>query len=267
MLAQHRLYKHNREFKKLERKLSHWYPLGSSDDSFRIDHGSNYFSFFKRLGSVKVAGIYNNNKLVGDFIGVLRDIPLGGSKNMSTWYLCDLKLLPEHRGNRLSLDLFMIGRKYLARCRSFYGISMNSGDKPNHILRLARRIPLLKMKSILLYIYSLNYDQMCSASPYLKRGRGRISFLSLRSKKDLILKSSKATMPLLHVQWGENISVLDETVFLDPQPEHQHMFCVPEHDPLREELENAGIETRITATIIFHCMEESDWKFVLTSEI
>src|SRR5258705_11548925 len=39
---------YNQYMKDFEQRMSHWYPLG--DDTFRIDHGDNYFSFFRRMG-------------------------------------------------------------------------------------------------------------------------------------------------------------------------------------------------------------------------
>jgi hypothetical protein len=115
------------QFKRLEHKMSHWYPLGSEGESeyFRIDHGQDYFAFFRRLGSVHVAGVLSGARLVGDCIGVLREVPLNRFTNSTkpilskVWYICDLKLKKEYRGKRASLDLFLMARSHLQICNRF----------------------------------------------------------------------------------------------------------------------------------------------------
>ena len=69
------------------------YPLG--EDRFTIDHGSDYFAFFDRLGETVFHIYLDGPKVVALGAAVLRTIPNTDGKEQKVWYLCDLKVHPE----------------------------------------------------------------------------------------------------------------------------------------------------------------------------
>lgn len=80
----------------LERGIT--YPLG--EDRFAIDHGSDYFAFFDRLGETTTFVALDGDAVVGCATGVLRDIDRAGRRSQA-WYCCDLKVTRSHRGRRI----------------------------------------------------------------------------------------------------------------------------------------------------------------------
>jgi hypothetical protein len=238
------------------------YPLGS--DSFKIDHGKDYFAFFDRLGQssdmVHYHAALDGDRVVAVGAGVIRRVP------ERTWYLCDLKVHPDYRGTHIPLQ--MLGGAFLPnylRCARGYSISMNPGDgRPNRIVKLLGRFRWAPIRlATTLKIFSLNATEMQAAEPLLKKHRGAVSYLSLRGIKDIVLSSTRSPMPLLHAQFGPCASQgLDQ-----PQPGSMHMFCAPEGDPLIQELRAAGAEPTASASVIHHRMPHSDWRFILTSDI
>jgi len=244
---------YNDKLKKFEHELSNYYPLGR--DHFRIDHGLNYFSFFTRLGSVNYIMALNKGEIIASCCAILRQI--NGEK---IWYLCDLKVHPNYRGNKMSIRMLLKYVYKLKHSRKVYGISMNNSKK-NRMLNLANKNSLLKFKSdLILMIYSLNYDQMLKALPLIKFYLyPRASFISLRGKKDLILKSTQKPMRLLHLH-NKNIGI-------NPQKGYTHMFCCLKNSKLYNELNKINITTNISANIIHHGMDNYDWRFIETSDI
>jgi hypothetical protein len=248
----------------LEKKAD--YPLGANE-RFHIDHGSDYFAFFKRLGNLHYLAACDNEKVVAVGAGILRHIPIKQeSQPQNVWYLCDLKVDPDYRGKHIPMQMFMRSAYKALSCSIGYAISMNPKEGENRIARLFKNhswIPVDTPKT--LFIFSLTAHQITRILPVLEKYRGPVSFLSLCGKKDLILQSTQAPLPLLHAQFGP---------CQDPSPTHKlpqegytHMFCVPENDPLCEDLKQADIASTASASIISRGMQESDWKFILTSDI
>ena len=78
-------------------KLRNWYPL--NNDHFTIDFGKNYFDFFKTIGTDGFHCVYiDNNKISGS---------LCCRYTRNSWYICDLKVLPEYRGKQITYKLFL----------------------------------------------------------------------------------------------------------------------------------------------------------------
>ncbi len=252
----------------LERGVS--YPLG--DDRFEIDHGADYFAFFARLGAcsffVAIDGAgTEDEEIVAVAAAVLRRVPRApGAKAEKTWYLCDLKVRPGRRGERIPWKMLLHGfpRKY-PRCRRGYGISMNPGDgSENRVVRMAQRYRLVPIGlATVIHLYSLDAEAMRTLAPALEDARGPLGYLSLGGVKDIVLASTGEPMPLLHVQFGP----CAEPALPEPQDDHVHMFCVPEGDPLERRLASAGHAPSATASVIHHRMKSWDWRFILTSDI
>lgn len=240
------------------------YPLGA--DFFHLDHGGDYFAFFRRLGELRYYAMVDGARVVAVGAGILRDVPAPGGGTVRTWYLCDLKVHPDLRGKHLPLRL--LGAAFLPcylRCRRGYAISMNPGDgRPNPVTKLLGRFRWAPLRAAgRLVFYSLSHDEMVRARPLVERHRGPVSFLSLRGKKDLILRSTGSALALLHVQHG----ACAERGESEPRSGHVHMLCAPEGDPLAAALDASGTRPSADATVLSHAMTGWDWKFVLTSDI
>jgi hypothetical protein len=239
------------------------YPLGT--DSFRLDHGADYFAFFDRLGAVRFHAALDGETLAAVGAGVIRRVPFRrGEPARRAWYLCDLKVDPHYGGRGLPRRLFahQFIRCYLA-CPRGYTISMNRANGANPVARLLGRFKQAKLApNTKLILYSLDENQMRAVEPLLIAHRGPLSYLSLAGKKDLILGSTGRRMPLLHVQFG----ACAEPGLSAPQPGHVHMFCAPEGDELERACAAAGLAAAASATVLAHGMQ-SDWRFILTSDI
>lgn len=241
------------------------YPLGN--DCFRLDHGSDYFAFFDRLGQVNYYVALDGDRVAAVGAGVLRQVPdRQGEVPCFAWYLCDLKVHPAYQRQRLSLRLLHHAiASNLEICDRGYAISMNPGDGcPNRLVRVfLRGAPDLFRFSTTLGIYCLDAVSMQTLEPLLTTHRGPISYLSLKGIKDLQLQSNGQILPLLHVQWGSAA----QTRITEPLLGYIHMFCVPENDELAGILTQQGIQPGAIASVISHGMDNSDWRFILTSDI
>ena len=249
------------------------YPLG--DDRFEIDHGDDYFAFFDRLGDTSYFVVLDGQRIVAVACGILHSVPpRAGEKPQSVWYGCDLKVHPDYRRRRLPWAIFKhaFPRKYPI-CGRGYGITMNPGDgSKNRVVQLVERFGLAPISvGATLALYSLSADEMASIRTLLETERGPIGYLSLAGIKDIVLESTGAPMPLLHVQFGPR-SETDRSGrrghwHSEPQTGHVHMFCTPTDDSLHASMKERGFTPSATATVIQHRMGSWDWRFVLTSEI
>jgi hypothetical protein len=253
------------------------YPLG--DDFFQIDHGLDYFAFFDRLGEVNYytaldfCQIKNNEqslfpeRVAAVGAGILRQVSYNqGEKPLPVWYLCNLKVHPDYQRQFLSLRILTHAIfQDITRCNRGYAISMNPGDgSPNRYARILEKFSPVKFScTTQLGIYSLDAETMGNLEPLLVEHRGVISYLSLKGVKDLKLQSTGENLPLLHVQWGESVGKGDS----ETMPGYVHMFCLPSNDELTAILASQGIYPNATASVISHGMDDSDWRFILTSDI
>ena len=137
-------------------------------------------------------------------------------------------------------------------------------ERPNRVALMLSRFSLAPMSiATKLGIVSLDAKQMREVEPVLREHFGCVSYLSLAGKKDIILQSTGAAMPLLHVQFGP----CAEQGHPEPLDDFVHMFCVSIDHPLIEILEHQAIYPSATATVVHHRMEQWDWGFILTSDI
>lgn len=249
------------------------YPLGR--DSFQLDHGPDYFAFLDRLGEeVDYRVALEGDDLVAVGAGALRQVPLRhGGPLVRAWYGADLKVHPEHRGRRIPLRLLgsAFPWSYL-RCPRGYGISMDPGDgRANPVVRLMGRWRWSPLRlATILVLWSLDRDQARAALPLVEARRGPLRFRSLAGVKDLVLQSTGARLPLLHLEWttGAAPGARDpSTTVGEPQPDTTHMLCAPHDDPLASDLQARGLRPSARASVIAHRMQGCDWRFVLTSEI
>lgn len=237
------------------------YPYG--DDFFKLDHGQSYFSFFERLGDPIFHIAVDGEKVVACAAGVLRSIPT--SKGiLKSWYLCDLKVHPSYRSQRIPARLFRkkLFLNYL-RCGRAYAVSMNPNEGENRVVKITEKLPYFPIGfEALLNIYSMDWPQMNDMAANIEKIVGPISYLSLAGKKDLVMKSTGSRLDLIHVQHGP----LAEKQILEPQKNSTHMICAPKDSALDSVL-NSRIPISATASVIGYRMRNVDWSFVLTSDI
>lgn len=173
-------------------------------------------------------------------------------------------------------SLFFLG---YAECSQGYGIAMNpspsSGVQLPNMVKLAKHFRLISTQvSAQLFIFQLNKAQLTKVKPLLELHRGTISVCSLRGIKDIVLQSTQTPMPLYHIEWsfgnqrdhqkiGTYVQIED---VLDPNA--VFMFCVPQTDELFGLLTAAPfcLKPNGSASVVSSGMD-SDWKFVLTSDI
>eukprot|EP01125_Pyxidicula_operculata_P012979 TRINITY_DN4272_c0_g1_i2.p1 TRINITY_DN4272_c0_g1~~TRINITY_DN4272_c0_g1_i2.p1 ORF type:complete len:299 (-),score=36.97 TRINITY_DN4272_c0_g1_i2:119-1015(-) len=268
------------------------YPLGS--DSFKIDHGKNYFTFFSRLGELDYFVVSENQankndepKVVSVVAGVLRKIyPIKDNPEISTkvWYICDLKVIPSHRGNWIPLKILASFFWYGVR-KSWCGYAVNMspnlpvGKEHLHrssLLKTMSYFPLIKAgHQTTLIFFSLDKEQIEKALDVLKVHRGQIAYLCLSGIKDIVLQSTGKPLNLWHVQFGPC------GVFSQSSPESEigivrqepieggtHMFCAPYDDPLVSTLKSEPFNfTPSASASVLGVGVDSDWKFILTSDI
>jgi hypothetical protein len=236
------------------------YPYGQ--DRFRLDHGDDYFAFFDRLGDVLYAVALDGDEVVSVGCGVLRTIPSGAGSTQA-WYVCDLKVRPDHRGRHIPLRfLAALAPDAYLRCGRGYAISMDPPSGENRVVRLIERFALMPVRrAARLSLYTLDAEAMRSLAPVLERRFGPIGYLSLAGIKDVVLESTKTPMPLWHVQHGP----LGRPQTTEPEPGGLHMFCVADGDPIEPELR--GLDASARASVVAHRLGDTRFDFVLTSDI
>ena len=250
-----------RDLATFERAFS--YPLG--DDRFHIDHGVDYFAFFRALGEPEVLVATMDGELAGVLVAVRRHLP------HPVWYLCDLKVAPAAGGLLLARRLLRAwaephrarGAGHAAGLPPAFGVSMDRARGENPMRRLARRCAGLEVGPTL-GIWSLAHDAFCRLVPLLERALGTIGCHDPRGRKDLVLASSGAPMPLLHVQHGPFVRSDRQS---GPRLGFTHMLCLPLADPLAAELRAAGADPAATASVLHVGMHAFAWRHLLTSDI
>jgi len=284
---------YNPNLKLFELKTLQKYPLGH--DSFIIDHGKDYFAFFKRLGEINYLIIQDNDNktIVGTACAIIRKyfvLPLSseisqtndtGNKiitdktkkhnigKISFWYLCDLKIDEAHRGQNLTSKIFMnMYHKYMCRCHRGYLISMDpNSTQIIHIFNKIDKILHTNNIQTKLLIYSVSIIVMKEIERFFNCMFGDISYISLAGTKDLILTSTNKPMEIYHLQHS-SFAAISGTKKINDIPENSTvMFCFPKNSPLEKILDDFNIKTDISATIISWSMKFFDWHNILTSDI
>ncbi|MBL8693325.1 MAG: hypothetical protein JNJ88_04435 [Planctomycetes bacterium] len=237
------------------------YPLGS--DRFEIDHGADYFAFFRRMGRVRYYVAMEGEAVEGVLAAVDRVLP--GATPLRCTHLCDLKAAPSRRAASSIFRplLAAFARDPESRLDALYGVSMDSADGSNRLAAIYERMPRGPRIVAKLAIFSLDADEARRAAPVIRSVVGPLSWLSLHGIKDIVLRSTGAPMPLLHAQFGPCAS--DGRA--EPSSGSVHMLCAPLRAPLAAELTRLGFQPTATATALAVGMESVDFSFVLTSEI
>jgi hypothetical protein len=187
-----------------------------------------------------------------------------GDEIFKAWYLCDLKVHPDFQGRQITTKLFIknLARNYL-KCSRGYAISMNPANGRNPIVRLVQRLPQIPIDYAgQLNFYSFDERRAAEIHDSLEKELGKISYLSLAGKKDLIMKSTGERLPLFHIQHGAMAAHGAEK----PTEKGTYMICAFEETDLDKLLKN-NFPISATASILSHRLKPKDWNFVLTSDI
>jgi len=250
----------NDRLRALESHMS--YPYGL--DSFKIDHGKDYFAFFNRLGRVFFHAAVEGDSVVACGCGVLRTFPSPNAFK-HVWYLCDLKVHPNFRNRGIPAMLFRKGLlRNLLLCRRLYTISMNPLSGRNKVLDVIERFPWVPLRQIgTLYFYQLTLQQVQALLPNLSRIVGEeIKFIRLSGVKDIVLESSKQAIPLFHAQHGPFASPTATPAHVDGQ----YMFCCAEDSALHSALARHVVASA-SASVLGFRVNKDIFRYILSSDI
>ncbi len=202
----------------LERSIT--YPIDDGQDRFFIDHGEGYHRFFSTMGPSYFAIAHERGRVVGVLAGANRDVDWCG-RRLPSFYLGDLKVAKEHRGERLveRMVLRALARiPFDARLRHWrvaYGAAMR--DARGDVMKSSHRLHPLRLLRPLarLALYFEAPEKLarldargCPAPPKgagadLSATSGAAPLVvSTAGRKDLRLVSTGAPWPLSHLPRG-----------------------------------------------------------------
>lgn len=235
-----------------------------------INHGKDYFSFFRRLGSIYYFMIQytEKNLLVGTACAILRKYSYCTTNkkiNIPFWYLCDLKIDKNHQGKNITIKLFKhMYHKYQLISKRCYLICFENNQA---IMKIFNNINLYlrhKFATTNLLIYAVNHSVMTIIEKLFICAYGDISYLSLRGKKDFIIVNQDIPQ-YFHLQHGKFAEKGEE---LKNLPEKSViMYCFPSGCQFESIMNNLKILPVNKAHILSTNMEFFDWHDILTSDI
>ncbi len=278
---------YNVHVKEFEKRLQQWYPL-DKDTMFCLDHGANYFTFFRRIGKPSYYCLFDKqNKIQATICFLLQRIY---QTNEDVFYVCDLKFDKIIRGKGMLLKLLWRTIPFcLFSSRKFYAISMNDDDNDktneNKILSMGQHLttkntfPKISIeKACVLNIYVLDYKQMVEIEETLAfyKNCAKIQYISLKGIKDLIVKNKTTeeeseckAMDLLHATYGndDEYKLQNGQFYSHPLQGYKHMFCTSETSLLAVKLKDLDIYPDSHATVIHYNMDNYNWEFIQTCDI
>jgi GNAT superfamily N-acetyltransferase len=249
------------------------YPLGT--DTFRLSHGADYFAFFSRMGAVAYYALVHGDDDNGDVVavgcGMLRPATRTTTATLpARWYVADLKVHPAWRGQRLPLRMLRgaFVQNYL-RCPRGYGVAMDPADgRTPPALRSFRHFPVIakttSTRAFSVDLWSSTSDELSRVLPLLVAARGAPRFVALDGVKDLVLQSTKARLPLVHLSWSDTPAPSVSSV---PREGAVHMWSTARESPLRVRLLDLGLGPTATATVLAHRLPSLGGDDIETAEI
>lgn len=251
------------------------YPL-SKHQRFRIIHGNseqNYLSFFESHGKPKLFIALDKHsknpiKVVGAACAVLQKKRDKLGVEQKVWYLCDLKVIPEHQGKGIPIMLFI--RIFLASfaSRKWYAISMNSQSNNNKIANKLQRLAI-KFEKKILNFYFFDFDEIIEQDKSIINILKKYGYSSYSFKDNSDLKSFQifetnspndiSDWKILHMQFGHNNHLPN------PVPGFTHMLAVFENSFFDQSLKLLDKKPSSQATVMSKNIELPD--IILTNEI
>lgn len=121
------------------------YPLGPAQ-SFVIEHGRDYVTFFQAMGEAHVFVAERAGAVLGTLTAVIRPVRLPGGDIQPAAYLCDLKVTETARGGRtLPLLMKVVRDRLEARCGGVAYVVVMGGTERTPIHYTGRRdVPAFK---------------------------------------------------------------------------------------------------------------------------
>lgn len=205
---------------KFTKTLNNWYPIG--DNKFTIDYSKNYFNFFKSIGNEGFHVVYEkDNNIYGSFCA--RFV-------RNSWYLCDLKVHPDYRGNKLTYKLFLRNFLY-GYFKSGRGYAISMYPNPS-VAKLNKNFKLMNMTNLgMILIYLVNYDQIKEIyNKLVKFYKHKYNgFLNTNNMKKLILDTSEE-LNVLHFYHKDIPSTNLITDINKEYTNFKFFFCILEKD-------------------------------------
>lgn len=207
-------------------------------------------------------------KIVGAACAVLRKIRDKSGFLKKAWYLCDLKVIPQHQGKNIPLLFFFRILWCSFRSTNWYGISMNSHANKNKLTNY------LKMHGInfnerILNFYFFDAKEIIQHKIYLENVLKEYGFSSFYFKDNSQLKSfqlfdvkdpsSTWEWKVLHMQYG------DSRRSDEPIPGYIHMLATFDGSLFDTHIKALGKQPSSTATVMSRGIELPD--ILLTNEV
>lgn len=289
------------KLKEFERSFD--YPLGDGK-RFHILHGKgdgDYFGFVKSLGTpkfyvainkeereitrqIKVDGLLVERKVIlkageiaGVVCGILREMDQPGDKPLKAWYICDLKVKDEYRGDHIPIRLFQKGFWRYFQCSRGYAICMNPGDGTvPKAARIWKQHGALSSNTLSLNLYNIKAEHFAESRARIEKAcQGPITFKSMAGIKEFEIfhESNPAKTEewrILHIQHGLNGErELSATVSTDPKPGYDHLIAAVENSSLDQALASIEhIQKFSSATIVYRGLDPAIFENnILTNEI
>ncbi len=210
----------NRYLKQLEDlEKEFYYPL-DRNQSFQIDHGRKYSSFFERMGKSMIVILRVGDSVIGIMAIIFKTIRIG-TRSVRAIYLADLKIKSLYRGRNLSSKVFFRTFLWSLRLREFwkspfyYFVSMEGGK--GDVLKTASQFSLLQIfKRIAQFsiffvdphkialIRETDIEEKITGpildlSPPTTEILFDVPFISLCGEKDLIINNQSAPLRVVHL--------------------------------------------------------------------
>lgn len=239
-------------------------------DLLRIETGPDPFAAFDRLGELLYGVIDEGGSPVAAAGAVLRTLPLGDPANprswVEAWQVVDLKVRPDRRNTGLPLRLLTSALpKVLGRARKGFALAVTGPGQRSPALDSLPRLPFLSIRTgPVLDLFAVPPERFAEVRPALERARGKVGYLSLAGRRDLVSDTTGAALPIVHAQWGP-LAARDATS--EPPAGATVLLFAPEGDPLHGALTRAGALPVARAVPLAIGLDGFDWTNLLSSDV
>jgi hypothetical protein len=274
------------------------YPF-SANEEFVIQHSleGDYFDFFKNLGKPfyyiatpkkdrtfteriegnDVSFCHKAGEIAAAACCVLRTIKNKAGRDTKAWYICDLKVHPNYRGQHLPITIFKrVALKRFIQCRKGFAILMNpevGQPKAASIFKKYSKISGIKTQTLNLYVLSASkfkesYEELKSSLVLhgLMEKDANLGFVSTSGAKDYLIanKSTKAVRfwNLLHIT-----PIKRGCASLVAQEGADHMISSVDGSLLDKDFKKILGNPSSTATILSYGMADVDFNVLRSNQI
>jgi hypothetical protein len=278
-----------RRLKEFEQGISYSY---NDQEDFIIEHGKDsekrYAGFFNTLGKpyfyiaeCKKTKLVKKNvkgneriflrekgEIAAVICSVLRKFELDNGNTIKAWYICDLKVGENHRGEHLPTLLIKKGAWRVLQCRRGFGICV---DKPNGEMSQSAKMGVQhslfsrSLQTTPFNQYVLNAKQVTDHFNDIKKEMGKeLAFISNEGIKDFQIVNKETgeshQQRLLHMKLSSKEQGM-------PKLGCDHRISVLKGSPLDTVLEEKGFQPTLTARFISYRMKSFDFSQISSAEI